>query len=236
VLTRPRAVLLDLDGTILDHDAASRAGIMAAMESSGIVYDGDSATPVARWRELEAEHFQRYLIGELDFEEQRIIRSREFLATFGRVETDRAALLRWFDGYRESYERSWRAFGDVQPFLAGVAALEDAPAIAVVTNGDHEQQASKLVTLGLERLPLFASSTIGARKPDRAIFLRVCELVDVDPADAWFVGDNRAVDAVGAEDAGLHGIWLDRGGEADRRLQPVRAASLLDVLAWVEAA
>jgi putative hydrolase of the HAD superfamily len=232
----PRAVLLDLDGTILDHDGASSAAILTAMEASGISHNGDAEAPVSRWRELEAEHFQRYLDGELDFEEQRIVRARDFLQSFGRTESDPLELLRWFDGYREAYERSWRAFDDVQPFLDGIAALDDALTLAVVTNGDHDQQASKLAVLGLERLPLYASSTIGVRKPDPAIFIRVCATLEVDPADAWFVGDNREVDAVSADRAGLHGIWLDRGGAVDRQARPARAAAMLDVLAWIEAA
>ncbi len=234
-LTRPRALLLDLDGTVLDHDGASRAAILATMEASGIAYEGEPDVPLSRWRALEAEHFQRYLDGELGFEEQRIVRTRAFLQSYDRSETDPATLLRWFDGYRERYERSWRAFDDVQPFLAAVAALEDPPTLAVVTNGDHDQQAAKLEALGLRSLPLHASSTIGATKPDRAIFLRVCDELGVDPAAAWFVGDDLEVDAIGAERAGLHGIWLDRRGEADPVTRPARVATLLDVVAWITA-
>lgn len=235
-LAPPRALLLDLDGTILDHDGASRAAVLASMEASGLDPGSDPDVPVRMWRSLEAEHFQRYLDGELAFEEQRIVRTRAFLESYGRLESDPVSLLSWFDGYRESYERSWRAFDDVRPFLDGLTSLDDPPSLAVVTNGDHDQQSSKLAMLGLGGLDLHSSSRIGARKPDRAIFIRVCTVLGVRPCDAWFVGDGLETDAVGAEDAGLHGVWLDRTRAADRQSRPVRASSLLDVLAWVEAA
>lgn len=229
----PRAILLDLDGTILDHEGASRAALFHAMNASGIEHNESLEVALSRWRDLEAQHFQRYLDGEIDFQEQRVVRTRAFLEPYGQGESDRWTLLSWFNGYREAYERAWRTFDDVKPFLEGVVALENAPKLAVVTNGDHEQQASKLKALGLDCLELHTSSVIGARKPDRAIFVRVCEILDVDPCDAWFIGDDLEVDAVGAEDAGLHGIWLARSGDTDRTTNLVRARTLLDVLEWM---
>lgn len=233
--SQPRAVLLDLDGTILDHERASRSAIVSVMAASGIADGADPDESISLWRNLEAEHFQRYLDGELDFEQQRIVRVRAFLESYGRVvDHDRPALLHWFEGYRTAYERAWRAFDDVQPFVEGLTALDAAPALAVVTNGDHGQQAAKLRALGLDGVPLYASSEIGISKPDRAIFLHACESLDVDPGDAWFVGDNREADALGAKRAGLHGVWLDRGGDPDARSRPARAATLLDVLEWIK--
>ncbi|MDO5052399.1 MAG: HAD family hydrolase [Pseudoclavibacter sp.] len=233
VLTRPRALLLDLDGTILDHERANRSAILSVMATAGITGSNPDES-VSLWRDLEAEHFQRYLDGELDFEEQRVVRVRAFLESLGRTERDRTALLRWFEDYRTAYEEAWHPFADVRPFLEGVASLDAAPALAVVTNGDQRQQASKLEALGLGRLPLHASGQIGARKPDRAIFVHACEALGVSPADTWFVGDNYEADAVGAVHAGLFGVWLDRRGDTDPCSQPARAATLLDVLEWIE--
>lgn len=232
-MTPPRALLLDLDGTLLDHDAASQVALLAALEGSSLPHEADASVPLARWRDLEVRHFQRYLDGELTFQEQRVVRTREFLAFHGVNDLDDAALLRWFDRYLSRYEGAWCAFDDVHPFLRAVDELDVVPTLAVVTNGDHDQQSAKLVSSGLDRIALFTSSTLGARKPDRAAFHRVCDALGVEPAEAWFCGDNREVDAVGAQEAGLHGIWLDRGGEVVRRGRPSRAATLMDMLDWM---
>lgn len=232
-VTPPCALLLDLDGTLLDHEAASRTALLSALAGSPLSSEADPSVLLSRWRDLEVRHFQRYLDGELTFEEQRVVRTREFLASVGVNDLDRSAALQWFDRYRSLYEGAWSAFDDVHPFLRAVASLDVVPALAVVTNGDLEQQASKLRSLGLARIRLFTSSTLGARKPDGAVFLRVCDALEVEPAAAWFVGDDREVDAVGAQNAGLHGIWLDRGGGTAQRGRPSRASTLMDVIAWI---
>lgn len=231
-MTPPRALLLDLDGTILDHEGASRTALVAALAGGSLPFEAGASVALSRWRATEAQHFQRYLDGELTFESQRVARTREFLALYGVHDLDRPALLQWFDRYRLLYEQAWRAFDDVHPFLEAVASLAVVPVLAVVTNGDLAQQASKLKALGLDRIRLYTSSMVGATKPDHAIFHHVCAALEVEPSAAWFVGDNREVDAVGAQDAGLHGIWLDRGSGVTQRARPSRASTLMDVIVW----
>lgn len=127
----------------------------------------------------------------------------------------------------------------MHPFLHAVASLEDAPALAIVTNGEQSQQESKLAALGLDWVRLFTSSAMGVRKPDPELFLGVCDALAVRPNEAWFIGDNRAVDAVGAQDAGLHGIWLDRegrAGSASLPAPPPRTTTLANVIEWIRAA
>ena len=42
----------------------------------------------------------------------------------------------------------------------------------------------------------------------------------VAPRDAMYVGDLYEIDAVGAREAGLHGVWLNRGALHDREYAP----------------
>lgn len=53
--TRPRALLMDLDGTLLDHAGASARAILAVLADCDLSPTDDS---VALWHALEAEHFQ----------------------------------------------------------------------------------------------------------------------------------------------------------------------------------
>lgn len=229
---RPRALLLDLDDTLLDHASAGRQALLRTMDTTGRAAHEDPGAALTLWRELEKQYFQQYLDGKISFEEQRVRRVREFLQAHGETGLDRSRLLDWFEGYRLAYEQSWRPFDDVKPFMDGVAGLVEAPTLGVVTNGDHTQQAAKMAALALTGLRLFTSSDIGARKPDPAIFLHACTELGVAPGEAWFIGDNLEADAFGAAATGLRGVWLNRDGESDENATPPRAASLLDVLGW----
>ncbi|MDO5066858.1 MAG: HAD family hydrolase [Propionibacteriaceae bacterium] len=226
----PRALLLDLDGTLLDHARASAQAIQQVLADHGLSPVEDA---VPLWQSLEAAHFQRYLDGELTFEEQRIARATAFLTAHGAVAPSRSTALSWFDDYLTHYEASWSPFEDVQPFLASLTELAAPPLTAVLTNGDHAQQRAKLDAMGLGSMPLHASSTLGVRKPDPRTFLRVCADLGVTPERAWYVGDNFEVDALGAESAGLHGIWLNRSATTSRRGHPSHAADLTTVAAWL---
>ena len=56
------------------------------------------------------------------------------------------------------------------------------------------------------------SEDIGVAKPHPGIFEAACEAVGASPSACVHVGDRLEVDALGARDAGLTGVWLDRRG------------------------
>lgn len=55
-----------------------------------------------------------------------------------------------------------------------------------------------------------AAHRFGLAKPDRAIFLAACDAMGVAPAEAVYVGDDLALDVVGAQNAGLSAVWVNR--------------------------
>lgn len=57
---------------------------------------------------------------------------------------------------------------------------------------------------------LVGTDTVNCPKPDPAIFLEGARQLGTDPASTMYVGDNLAVAAEGARDAGLVGVWLNR--------------------------
>lgn len=201
-----RAVLFDLDGTLMDHDAARDAAIVELLL-------GEPAL-AQEWRRLESLHYDEYAAGRCSFQEQRRRRVRGIHAAMERNAPDDAACDAWFGVYLERYRAGWAAFDDVLPALAAlVEALPDVR-LGVVTNGEGEPQRAKLAAIGLtDRFPVFvASAEVGMRKPDAEIFLHACEQLGVAPSAAAHVGDRLDLDAQGAVDAGLRGVWLDRAG------------------------
>ncbi|MQY06233.1 HAD family hydrolase [Actinomadura macrotermitis] len=204
------AVLFDLDDTLLDHGGAAAAAITGA-------FPGGPAWLAARWTELVDESVDRYLSGELTWPDQRRYRITRLARELGLGEWDAARADAWFAAeYVPRYEAAWRAFPDVEPALAALAGRR----LGVITNGYEPQQRGKLRRLGLAgALPyLLASSTAGAAKPAPEIFRTACAELGLPPERVAYVGDRLATDAVGATEAGLYGVWLDRpgsGGAAD---------------------
>ena len=204
-MTRVDVVLFDLDDTLFAHTPASAAAIA---ELDG---DADPGTAFARWHELEEYHYPRYLRGELDFTGQRRARARAFLAPGG-IDLDDDQADAWFEGFVTAVQRHWALYDDALPCLD---ALHDRR-IGLITNGDPVYQASKIAAVGLDaRIEhLVASGEVGYAKPDPRIFAAACALFGVTPDAAAYVGDRLRTDAIGAAEAGLRGVWLDRDDRA----------------------
>ncbi|WP_460799186.1 HAD family hydrolase [Microbacterium sp. GXF0217] len=106
--------------------------------------------------------------------------------------------------------------------------------LGVITNGPAEFQRAKLATVGIDGLfdVVVASGDIGVLKPDREIFALALAGLGVAPGRALHVGDNFAADVVGAADAGLTAVWINRDAaiapRADVAHRDIR--SLRDIL------
>ncbi|MFJ5899784.1 HAD family hydrolase [Streptomyces sp. NPDC093064] len=89
--------------------------------------------------------------------------------------------------------------------------LPRAPRLAVLTNGDPEQQRAKLARFGLLEYfeAVLIPTELGAAKP--VAYATACRRMRTDPAKAVNVGDMLESDVNAAALAGLTGIWLDRG-------------------------
>jgi putative hydrolase of the HAD superfamily len=199
----PRGVLLDLDGTLVDHESAAAAGLRGWLPELGLVPD-DAA--IARWSAVQEPHLAAWRAGRISFTEQRRRRVRDYLGTWG---TD-AELDELFAGYLTHYEDAWRAFDDVPEALAALAAA--GLATAVLTNGSRGQQLRKLARTGLDGRvgPVFTVDDLGVAKPHPEAFRRACSRWGYAPGEVLSVGDDHALDVLGARAAGLSAVHLDR--------------------------
>jgi putative hydrolase of the HAD superfamily len=127
------AVLFDLDGTLLDHEAATAAALPAWLPSYGMS-PADIETVIPFWFELERRHYPAWRAGEISFQEQRRRRLRDFLSAVGRaVPADQLDAM--FADYLAGYEAAWTAFTDAEPTLRRLRAA--GLRIGVLTNFCH---------------------------------------------------------------------------------------------------
>ncbi len=205
-----RAVLFDLDDTLIDHQHASRAAMAG-------VRDGFPAFQHLTLDELGAEH-QRILellhhevaLGRRTVDDARIERYRRLFAYAGADGTHSSAAA---ELHRRVYHASRRR---VPGALELMRALHGRVRIVVVTNNTVAEQTEKLATFGFTALvdALVTSEEIGAAKPDGRIFAAALQRVDCAPGDAVMLGDSWTHDVLGATRAGISAIWFNRTGAA----------------------
>ncbi|WP_370351342.1 HAD family hydrolase [Catenulispora sp. EB89] len=211
-------VLFDVDGTLYAYEEAERAGFQAHLEAEGL--DDRFASPAEAlrvWRDVMEVEYARFLSGELTFAGQRNTRTRRFLTAAGvagasELSDEQAAA--WFAAYASRKNRTRRAFDDARPALGALAGRYR---LGVVSNSATVHQRAKLEAIGLLGFftePLICSQEHGEAKPAASIFLAGCEALGLAPAEVAYVGDDYEKDAVGARDAGLQAIWLDRSAGA----------------------
>ncbi len=202
-------VFFDIDGTLLDDDAATRAAALALLRQHRAVFDLSDDAFVRRWKNLAATYWRRYERGEVTFTEQRRARVIDMFWAAGEA-LSVADADDLFGVYVRHYERNWGLFPDVLPCLDAL----DGWSLGVISNGDPTQQREKLERTGL--LHRFAAVTIagevGVAKPDPAIFREACRRIGRTPGECACVGDRWATDARTSALAGLRGVWIDRSG------------------------
>lgn len=218
-----RAVCLDIDDTLIDFSSASH-GALAAM-----IGRGDMSK---LWERITDSHVAMVVAGELEYSRMHRQRTKCFLAELGVVVDDQDAAR--FERRRAATMRErFRLFDDVLPCLDWLRAA--GVRIAAVTNASGAHQRAKLDTLGLSPFidHVAIAGEVGAAKPDPLIFHSACAALDCDPAEALHVGDKLGADAIGARDAGITGVWLNRADlpvSAPHGVQVIRSLSQLPEL------
>lgn len=205
----PRAVLFDLDDTLVDHQYAYRTSLAVLYER----YTALQAQPLAALdttytHYLEVFH-QRMLAGEFTLPQSRIQRFKHIFAEYGASPSDDelseiAAL------YSQAYFASERA---IDGAVALIEHLREAGVrIGVVTNNQTAEQVRKLERCNLTNLidVMVTSEEAGIPKPDPTIFRMVLERLGCQPHEALMIGDSWSSDVIGANQAGVAVFWLNR--------------------------
>ncbi|HEX4705943.1 MAG TPA: HAD family hydrolase [Pseudonocardiaceae bacterium] len=203
-----RAVSLDVDDTLVDHSASSRAALR-------MLLGHDRAWPL--WQQITDQHVCRVVTGQVDSDTMRWQRTLEFFGCLGEHLADTEAMRRE-DIRVRAMRAGWTLYDDVLPCLEWLSAV--GVRIAVVTNASGRYQRTKLADLGVAAFidEVVIAGELGAAKPDPVIFHTACARLGFPPAEVAHVGDRLDLDAIGARDAGLAGVWLNRAGPVDGAL------------------
>jgi putative hydrolase of the HAD superfamily len=210
----PRALLLDLDDTLLQsydgHEQcwadlcerfASRLGQVGSTE----LFQGIRHT--ARWYWSVPE---RSRLGRLDLRGARRTIVRRALERLGIDAVEVGEELA--DTYTAIREERVRPHSGALEVLRAVRAK--GVRTGLLTNGSSEFQRRKIERFSLEPLldVIVIEGEFGVGKPDDRVFLHALESLAVEPPDAWMVGDNLHADIEPAQRLGIFAIWVDQAG------------------------
>lgn len=206
-MSRYEVVLLDLDDTLFDHEAAAHAAASAWLRQLGCE---PTELLLNAWFDAEQHHLAAWHRGEVDWTGQRRARIAELSTIAGHPIQDPAMLDTSFATYLQHYESSWTAFDDVHDALSDAAAR--GLKLAVLTNGQEEQQRKKLEAIGISEqlVGALSSDAIGHAKPDQRAFQTACDILGAPPSVVLHIGDRYDIDVIAARAAGLDAVHLDR--------------------------
>lgn len=207
---RPRALLLDADGTLWDTRAAMEAGAAAGLVAVWGDLPGDVVESAAvQFRADPTDAFRRFVAGELTFAQMRRTRLRHVADSAGLTWNDDAPAT-YEAAYDPAFSAALQAFADTDPLLSWCA--DSGVPVRVLTNSAQVYTQAKVAAVGLTSLmdAVCSRDCLGIGKPDPAPFHHACARLGAAPDEVLYVGDEWQADALGAADAGLASAWLVR--------------------------
>lgn len=208
-----RAVLFDLDDTLLDYSGPAPACWEAACRQLAPVAGVDAAALVAAIHETARWFWSdpaRHRTERVNMVGAWTKIAAGALARLGCVPDGLAPRLA--EEFAERRRAAMRLFDDAAPALARLRAA--GVGLALVTNGDAREQRDKLRRHGLARAfdVVLIEGELGYGKPDPRVYRQALDALGVAPADAWMVGDHLEFDIAAPQRLGLRAAWLDRAG------------------------
>jgi len=234
-----RAVLFDLDDTLMPDESAANEALVATAQVAKQWHNippgdlKDAVRRVAR-RLFRAHPVVAPYDGNFDVSSWSALSAR-----FDGEDDEMKQLRAWVPEYRHEVWSGALAENGIadplladtlscvyvaerraryQPFPEALEVLRDLGQtfrLGLVTNGPADLQYDKLDVSGLKSCfgAVVVSREVGIAKPDPRIFAIALDQLGVAASDSAFVGDNPKTDITGAHAAHMKTIWLNRDND-----------------------
>lgn len=208
------AVIFDLGSTLFYFDGnwsdVIHQGMVALtghLQKAGFSLDGEQFISDFKNR-LEAYYTQR----EQDlFEYTTSSILRSLLSEYGYPEASELIIRQALVSLYAVSQNHWLPENDAIPTLRSLH--QQGYILGMISNAGDDADVQTLVDkAGLRPFfdQILTSAAIGIRKPHPSIFRTVLDHWDLPASQAVMVGDTLSADILGAHNAGMRGIWIDR--------------------------
>ena len=230
-----RAVIFDLDETLIEEEASNDASALAAGEIARVRYGVDSAALLTALRKRSRELFlacpmidycrdigistREALWGTFSGDDSSLARLREWMPTYRLLSwigalselgiDDRVLAAELAEFFAADRSRRHVVFAESEQVLHD---LKKNFRLALLTNGAPDIQGMKIDGSNLASFfeTIIISGDHGFGKPDPRIFQLALKRLKVAAHEAVMIGDSLNRDIAGARAAGLRTIWINR--------------------------
>lgn len=217
-LPLPRAMLIDMDDTILSaysrpeaawlavaqEFAAELAPLLPAEAAAAIAASGKRfwATAEAHWR-LKLDEARHVVVTD----------GFATLAAAGKAAMTREFCIRMADRYSAYREENMQLFPGVHDAIDALKAR--GVKLALVTNGAAATQRAKVVRFALANRfdHIQIEGEHGFGKPEERAYTHAMEALGVTARETWMIGDNLEWEVVTPQRLGIYAIWMDVHGD-----------------------
>lgn len=195
-----RAVVFDLDNTLVDFMRMKRQAVSAAIDS--MIDAGLGLTPAEAQERIDAIYSERGIEFQNVFDQL-------LYDVFQKV--DYKILSAGIIAYRRAREAALVPYPHVNMTL--IQLLKRGLRLAVVSDAPGREAWLRLCYLNFHHVfdPVVTFDDTGQRKPSPAPFRRALDLLSMEPRDAVMVGDWAERDMVGAAQLGMTTVFARYG-------------------------
>lgn len=204
-----KALLIDIDGTLLDYRQSEALGISAIMEHYGVTPTPELA---AHYHDVNQSFWEKYEKGEITRAQINEGRYPAFFWELG-VEVDPEVCEEIYQDFVNNRLVPVEGAEDMLRYLSGKYLLYAA------SNGYSDKQRERLRKAGMISYftDIFISQETGSQKPQKEFFdycfARMPAGLKRD--EVMIIGDGLTSDMRGGNNAGIHTCWLNAYGEVN---------------------
>ena len=223
-MAKYNCIMMDIDNTLLDFDAAERKALLETLQEYSLPCDDAALT---RYHEINAALWAELNKGKLRREKLVVERFDKFAKEF-HCDTKAVDLNR-------TYTEHLATHADVIPGAEEVLhELSEVATMIAVSNGTESVERGRLKLSGFEKYfdDVFISEAVGIAKPNPKIFQLAMRKLGIEQVDkVLVVGDSLSADIQGGINAGLDTCWVNANhAENESGLTPTYEVSALQEL------
>ncbi|MCW1239103.1 HAD family hydrolase [Bacillus pretiosus] len=215
-----KAMLFDLDDTLLDRDKAVDNLFLLVLEKC---YEDVSDTV----KNNMLQKFKEYDKREYGISDKTIVLESLF--------DEFAPKYRLPHNYIQDFwnENFPKCFSIDQNTIHFLNQIKRHFKVGIITNGSTQRQTAKIINTNLNNYfdTIIISEEVGVSKPDKRIFELALNKLNVQPEDVLFVGDDLEKDIAGPQNANIKGVWFNpQKIKNTTKIQPYAEINTLDSL------